>query len=335
MNYPEAETKDLKNIIKDSNRILLVCHLDPDADSIGSNLALHHVLTAQGKKPEVISSDPLPTSMDYLAGYKRIKIQDIANVNQDDFDLFLSVDSGAWHLVTKKMTREAWTKKIAVIDHHPTNTVSGDVKFVKPDVSSTAELLYKLFQDFGWQVDKDTAQCLLTGIFSDTGGFSFPGVSKKTFVTVSELIDAGASLDKVVFNHDRRVTYETMKYWALVLSNLKINRELKYAWSVVSKEEMGGLGVDKKGTGGAASRFLNDIEGTDFAFLLTQEANGEIFGSFRSRTKVNSSVFSQALGGGGHVAASGFTLSAKYSLAEAEKLVHEAIKKHYSEIKLS
>lgn len=333
MNFPSKETEGLKKIIQDNDRILLACHLGPDADSIGSNLALYRALSARGKKPEVISSDPLPESMDYLPDYKRIGIKDITGIDQNDFDLFLSVDSGAWQMITKKMTRENWIKKVAVIDHHPSATMFGDMNLVKPDVSSTAEVLYALFRDFNWPVDEATALCFLTGVFSDTGGFSFPGTSKNTFVTVSELMDAGASLDQVVFNLNRRVTLPTMKYWSLVLNNMRMNQELHYAWSIVSKEEIKKLGIDQKGTGGAASMFLGNIEGTEFAFLLTQEDDGQISGSFRSRIKVDSSVFSKALGGGGHLAASGFMLPAKYSLAEAEKLVHETIKKHYNEIK--
>ncbi|OGC92784.1 hypothetical protein A3D85_00590 [Candidatus Amesbacteria bacterium RIFCSPHIGHO2_02_FULL_47_9] len=179
--------------IQKAKHILLHCHPNPDLDSVGSVLALKHILKKIGTSAQVISGDdPIPANTRFLPGVDQIMKSGFTEIDPKDYDLFIICDSSDPKQITQKTDLKLPLQiRSIVIDHHNTNVGYGDINLVIPDQSSTCEIIYNLVCRKDKQlVDLDAAQCLYAGIWSDTGGFSF-AKSGDTFRTIADLIDKG------------------------------------------------------------------------------------------------------------------------------------------------
>lgn len=304
--YKEAQT--ILNRIREANRILLVLHRGPDPDSMGSNLALLHMLGQfKEKSVQILSSDPVPEDLSFLPSSEKIVKKDMGDVDLSAFNLFVSLDSSTPKmLTTKTIFKFPKSFQVIVIDHHFTNERYGRVNLVDDEIGSTAELLYRLFVDWRIKITGNTAMCLLTGILGDTANFKF-GTTAETLEIASNLVKSGANLNKINLNLYQNTPIKFLHFWGRVLQKLKIEQleKHKFGWAAVPYTEF-----KKFGSGGAregiATMFFSSIKDTNFALLMVEEKKGEIKGSLRSRTEVDVAALALKFGGGGHKAAAGF-----------------------------
>src|SRR3989344_2234388 len=198
MNYKESI--EILEKIKNTKKILVNCHRGPDPDSIGSALAICYVLSKFDKEVNIICpSEKLYDEISYLSKYDEIQRQtDFSNFNYSEYDLFITLDSSSWDMVAGTLDVPVFSMPIVVIDHHQTNTQYGELNLVDSKSSSVGELLYKVFEDWGVDVDKDTATALLTAIIGDTGIFKYPNTSVDTFKIASDLMELGAEKDLII-----------------------------------------------------------------------------------------------------------------------------------------
>ena len=308
--------------IKNANRILIPLHVSPDGDCIGSVLAMDLFLRSLGKKTKIISYSKIPKNYFFLPGMAEVEIVDFAKLNLSDFDLFIFLDIGQETMITKNQLPQKfpWSFKSINIDHHFTNTNFSGVNLIDKKTSSCCELLYDLFRYWKVEIDKQTANLLFLGIFSDTGCFQYPSTSSKTFKKASGLIEKGADLNQTVLMQFRSYGLKTLKYWGKVLENMSLDESGKFVWSKVSREELRQLDIQPEEIEGAASLFCPVTAGTEFGIIL-DECEGFIKASLRSRSGYDVSSFAREFGGGGHKQAAGFIL--KMPLEEAEKKVLE------------
>lgn len=315
-------------LIDASKNILLLCHSGPDADSVASNLAAKYWLDKKGKKVSLFTPDPLPKNLDFLPGFSAIQQRTLDQVDQSSFDLLLSLDSASWKMIGKKLERTAWKKPLAVIDHHVKNDLLSDASYVT-DQSSTSEIIFDIFTELNIKFPKEIALILLTGIYADTQAFKLSNVKPEVLEKAGKLMRLGADISTVSFNQERRVPFKKISYWSVYLANMKVNEKYKYCWTTVSRKEFDSDVVD--GEPKTGNLFLPIVDGTDFGFSLRESNDGFIWGSFRSRTLVDSSIFARGLGGGGHPGGSAFNFKPGTSMAEAEKAVQQVIADHYQE----
>lgn len=315
--------------IDQAQNILLCCHYGPDLDSIGSNLAMKQFLEAKEKKVTLICPDDVSKRNSFF-DISQIEIRNITTINQDDFDLFISLDCGDWRMISREVPRDFWEKPLVVLDHHSSNDGFGTTNLIIGHKSSTCEVIYDLLILWKAPPSKDVATLLLSGIYSDSGGFHFPITSSQTLKIAGYLLELGADLNYIVDNLDQKVSFGTVKYWGLALSKLKVNEELGYVWSVITKQEIDSLGVTKEEISGFASRFLGIIDRAQFGFCITEQE--DIYCSFRGKNHIDTTVITKFLGGGGHKLASGFLASKGMNLLEVEALVHKTIRDKYAQI---
>src|SRR4030042_2213848 len=168
MNYQESV--QILEEIKLAKNILVNCHRGPDPDSIGSALAMYRVLANMGKKVEVICpSSELYESLSYFTDYKVIqKNVDFSKFDFSKFDLFITLDSSSWDMVSAKKDSPIPKIRIIVIDHHLTGIRYGFINLIDDKVTSTGELLYRIIKDLSLNVDSDTANYLMAAIVGDT-----------------------------------------------------------------------------------------------------------------------------------------------------------------------
>ena len=327
MNYKQS--KEILKEIKKAKKILLNCHRGPDPDSAGSALAMYAYLKSIGKDVRVLCPDNLPPSLKFLPTSDVVEKVEYDKFDFSKVDLFISLDSGDWKMVSRVQEHPPEGLKVVVIDHHKTNPKYGMINIVDREVSSCAEIVFSVLIDFGASITKDISTCLFTGIAGDTGVFQYPGVTSHTFEVAQELMKNGADKDDIIFNIYRSVDFMTMKFLGLVLKNLEIDIEHKFVWSAVNIEEYlpyRDMPNAKDAKSQAASMFMQCVEGTDFGFMALENDKNNLRISFRSRTGIDVSKIAEELGGGGHKAAAGGEVTGLTFDKAVEKVLEVAMK---------
>ncbi|WKZ26028.1 MAG: bifunctional oligoribonuclease/PAP phosphatase NrnA [bacterium] len=314
-NYNESQL--ILEEIKRVKRILLNCHRSPDPDSIGSALAMKGVLLAMGKEVEVICpSDELYQNVSYLSGFDTIKKG--VNFNEFDFssfELFITLDSSNWDMVTGLKNFIPKDIRTIVIDHHHTNNKYGEINLIDQKVTSVGELLYLVFEDWNIVLNKEIADSLMAGIVGDTGAFRYPGANERTFNTVSTLMKLGGDKDKAIHNLYRSDSFELIKFYGEALSSVQIDKEHKFVWTALPHQVYQKYNKLTMAKESVASMFCQVVEGTEFGFVALEQEKDVLAISFRSRTGFDTSAIATELGGGGHIYASGAKVEAPFNEA--------------------
>ncbi|OGC44352.1 hypothetical protein A2V54_03160 [candidate division WWE3 bacterium RBG_19FT_COMBO_53_11] len=295
--------RNILRTLKESKRILIPLHLRPDGDSIGSALASYHLFRNMGKKVVVASADPLPEVLLFLPAAKRIKIVDPENLPLENFDLVFLPDISSPNLISSagKLNFPAQTILVNV-DHHKSNRNYGDLNYVIPKASATAEIIYDLARAWKMPIPPEVADCLLTGIYTDTGGFLYPSTTADSLEKASELIRGGANRDAVAENSFRSWSPKAIKLWALILANARIRKNVAYSqvpYSQLktinySQSEFAGI------RGFAVSNLLLSIKDVRAAALFTESKPRQIRVNLRSIGNLDISKIAEKWGGGGH-----------------------------------
>jgi phosphoesterase RecJ-like protein len=302
MNYKES--RQILEEIKKAKKILVNCHKSPDADSFGAALAMYGVLENMGKELRIICPTKFETNFTFLEDFNKIEVVDFKNFNFSGYDLFLVLDSSSYDRVTGDKEIRMPEIPFVIFDHHQTNEWQGTLN-IEEETTSTAEILYRVFQDWGVEIDKKIATALLTGIIGDTGAFQYPGCGAETFRVVEKLIEKGASKDEIVGGMYRKVSFNIVKFWGEVLSEMEIDEKAKFVWTAIPYEKFIELGSPLDGKDSAAALFAPIVDGTDFGLIMVEVEKGTLSVSLRSRTGFDTSIIAKELGGGGHVYASG------------------------------
>jgi len=327
-NFEQGALEILENI-KSSKNILLHLHVKPDPDSIGSALAMYHVLKNMGKEVTVIKGDTeFIENLGFLPGAGQIVHKNFFEIDLLQFDLFISLDSASTELISREGTVVfPENLKVIVIDHHRTNTKYGQINFIYPEYSATAELLFYVFKIWGIEIDKNTAANLYVGIFGDTGGFTNANTTVKTFEAITEIVKIYPDFTKLI-SELRSYPKGKIFFDALALNSIETFLNDTVAISSVSFEAMQEKGIDKNDMAASVvPNLLIGVKEWQIGVCLTEREKNQISVSFRSKNNIDVAQIAESLGGGGHLPAAGAFL--EMSLDEAKKTVVEAISKFY------
>ena len=182
---------NLDEIIKSSKKILLLSHMNPDGDTLGSMCALYSMIYKRFKikaDMNVVSNIPY--------NYKFLPNVNLAERYFDKslvYDLVITLDVAAIDRVMDSKILFDKAKCTVNIDHHKTNPKFGDYQIIEPDASSCGEVLFNYFKENNWELTEDAAICLYTAIMTDTGNFRFEDTSANTFRAAADLVEAGAN----------------------------------------------------------------------------------------------------------------------------------------------
>jgi len=276
-------------------------HHNPDADSVGSAIAMARVLRHFGKEVKIVSSTDIPKNLCFLVENENHELIDFNKFDFSRYDLFITCDSSSWSRVAGGHDIPKPNMFFINIDHHISNQKFGDINLVVPDAAANCEVLYYLFQDWGVELG-DTSEHLLAGIIGDTGAFRFPEAGESTFKAALELMKF-SDKSKIIFELYQSFEENHVMIWKVIMDNLKIDHEHKFVYSFVRRETLEKYGRPWNAKSELADMLFQSIEGTDFG-LIGAEDEGYISVSFRSRTGVDVSRLAGEFGGGGHAWAS-------------------------------
>lgn len=326
MNYPESI--QILQLIKQADRVLVNCHSRPDADSVGSALAMSKFLEKRGKEVLVICPDDLPPSLEFLKNKYNLNFKKINFVDFDfgRWDLLIALDSADWKRVTANPKVNKPNLDIVVIDHHKTNTKYGKINLIDPEIAATGQLLYKLFLDFGFRdYDKTIATGMLTAIFGDTGALRFPEADEETLKVVLQLIKQ-ADKNEIIFNLYQKYELKAVELWGEIMKKMQINSQYRYVWAAIDRDIFSRYGSPVGSKSEIADIFFQSIKNTDFGMVIVEESDGYVSVSLRSRTGFDVSQIAQKLDGGGHRWAAAGRVHGK-SISEALQYIHEVVQK--------
>jgi bifunctional oligoribonuclease and PAP phosphatase NrnA len=281
-----------------------------------------------GKEVLIVCPSELPADLKFLPGSEEIKRIDFPSFIFSDYDLFFAIDSSNYSMVSgSKDLKQTEDVPFIVIDHHFSNEGYGKINLIDSKTTSTCEVLFKIFEDWGTHIDADIANCLLTGIIGDTGCFMYQGVGENTLKIAANLISLGADKDKIVYNIYRNISFSELKVWGKIIENMQIDHENHFVWSTlpitVSKDIVATENVKED----AANLFFAIIKDTDFGIIMEEREDGALSASFRSRSGFDVSEVAKEVGGGGHKPAAGARIEG-LPFDEAVEKVLEAARKY-------
>lgn len=289
-------------LIAASRQPLLICHVAPDGDAIGSLLGLLWLLRAQGKDPIAACQDRVPDNLRFLPGSDVVVGQPVCQP-----DLVIAVDCSDLERLGSAFDNSLLRRTpLLNIDHHVTNTLFGVVNVVAPAATSTAEVIYDLAVSQAWTISFGAAQCLLTGLVTDTRGFRTSNVTARTLEIAQRLMEAGGSLHAVNEGVLEQRSFDTVCLWGHALAAARLEDGI--AWTTIPLTMRAPCGDVEQSDSGLAN-FLVSADEVEVAVVLVERRDGPIDVGFRSAGRVDVAQLALKLGGGGHPRAAGCTLS--------------------------
>lgn len=305
---------DVAKILKEKDNVEILTHHYPDGDTLGSAYALCLALQSMGKRARVVLSGKVAKKFNYL----------IDAVEEMDFapQFTVSVDVAAKSLLGEN--EEKYSDKIELcIDHHSSNTLGVKDSYIDSTASAVAEIIYDLLCEMNVEITREIADCLYTGISTDTGCFMYTNTTSKTHIIAGKLIDSGAdfsSINRAMFETKtreklalERMVYDTLDYY--------YDGKLAIIYTTIAMQSKLNLGDDEME--GLAS-IPRQIEGVKMGITIREKENREFKISVRTNGDTDACVFCKKFGGGGHKAASGCSIkgdliTVKQSLIAAAK----------------
>lgn len=310
---------EFKKLIEESEKIAIASHLNPDGDNLGSVTAMKNLLKKYGKTPIFILDDLIPSSFKFLPNIEENKSpEEVKDIN---FDLFITLDCSDTNRMGDNL-KEIFEKssKTINIDHHKTNENFADLNIVDPNSPATCELLYRVFENIDFELNKDIATSLYTGLSTDTGSFKYDSVNSETFRIASELVKYDISLNDIAVNVYQSRSIEKTNLLIRALNSIKYFCDNKIAIAIVTNKDMEETNAEKGDADGIVE-FVRDTDGVELAVLL-KEKEDCIRLSLRSKSEINCTKIASQFDGGGHVRASGGTIHHK----DFDKAIDDIVK---------
>ncbi len=298
-------SKEILSEINKSKRILLHCHPLPDPDSVCSVLAMKFALQSLDKEVTVIRGDSeIPMSFMHFPGVKDIVKKNLGEIDLNNFDLFLILDSGSPEMISRiKTPTFPLSIKSIVIDHHLTNTKYANINLVDSSYPATCQIIFDLLKNWGIEITPSIALNLFIGMYTDTGAFKYPPSNYRTLEIASNLAKIAPDYEKALFIMENSQTKESIYFQAIAFNSVKTFLNDNIAIATVSNEDLVKNKIPEECIRGISiSNILKSVIGWNIGVSIIENEPGVLKLSFRTRDieKYDVSKIAKALGGGGH-----------------------------------
>lgn len=285
-------------------RVAIVSHLDPDADTIGSGLALTEALRALGKDVSVHCADPVPDMLRFLPASEEVR----RSPPERDVPVVVTVDLGDASRAGFDLGPDV---TVLVIDHHASNTRFGAVNWVEPTSPATGEMVARLVDALGVRWTPTMATAVLVALMTDTGSFQFSNTDARAHELAGRLLEEGADLQSITYNVFRRRRFEAIRLWGLALGRFQREEGGRLVHTDVGPADLEGAGARDEDVSGLVEQIARS-DGMRVALLFNWTHAGEVRMSCRTspfEPLVDAAALMGAFGGGGHARAAGAVAS--------------------------
>lgn len=284
--------------LKNNNNFLILVHGNPDGDTLGCGLALKAALLSSGKTARVCCGDSVPKKFDYMG-----------RVDSDDFipDTIVAVDVADEKLLGKSFEAKYSGRIDLCIDHHGSNRLYAKQTLIDSTAAAACEIILQVIRKLGVEITKNIADCLYTGLTTDTGCFRYSNVTPRTMRMAADMIEAGADNAKIntVMFETKTKTYVALE--RLALDGMKMYFDGKCAFITITQEMYRISGSDESEVDAIAS-LPRQIEGVIVGITMREKTDGTFKVSMRSGEDADVSEICATMGGGGHPRAAGCTV---------------------------
>lgn len=309
--------------LKSSQRILLASHANPDGDAIGALLAMGIALEKRGCDVVIYNESTIPAVYRFLPSVDKIQKQ---LLNLERFDTAVILDCGALGRIGSVADSVATIPVIVNIDHHITNTRFGNYQLVDVDACATSEIVYRLIQAMGLEMDIAVATAIYTGILTDTGSFRFSNTNQAAFSICKAMVAMGVSPSTVAQHVYGTYSLGRIKLLNLALDSIEISANGRLSIMTVTREMLADTGTQPEDADGLIN-YARRIQDVRMAALIHELESGDsvpegakrFHVSLRSDGSVDVSRIAMNFGGGGHASAAGFSIES--SVVELKRTI--------------
>lgn len=319
-----TEAQQIQTIIQNAHKIVIIQADNPDADSLGSALALEHILGELGKEPVLYCAVDMPGYLRYMQGWDRVQPE-----LPKQFDASIVVDASTMTLLERlvKSGQQSWVaaKPCVVLDHH--ETVENPVQFATVTIndsgrSSAGELIYHVAKQLDWPMPVAAQECLMSSILGDTQGLSNKLASADTYRVMAEMVEAG--VDRPTLEELRRqfgkMPADIYRYKADLISRTEFSLDGRLALVSIPQGEINKYSPLYNPAPLIQGDMLQ-VSGVAVAIVVKTYDDGRITGAIRTNPAFGIAAdLAESLGGGGHANASGFKITSGKKLADVIEL---------------
>lgn len=301
----------LRQWLERAERVLLVAHEHPDGDAIASVLAFRQALALLGKDAVAVSRDFVPVPFQFLPGAAYFTTDFFLG----DYDMIITFDCGdARRTGFQERIRQfaGLKRRLVNIDHHPKNDLHrvANLNIVDPSAAATTQIVYRIFQAFGWPIDHDVATSLLCGLYTDTGGFKHANTTSEVLEIAADLLARGGRLKEINRHLVNAHSVPMLRLWGVALDRLHCHNDLGIVSSMITLDDLRRCDANHTDVAGVVN-LINTIPDIKIAILFAEQDDGSFRASVRTdATGVDVGRLAALFGGGGLKKAGGFTVPA-------------------------
>jgi phosphoesterase RecJ-like protein len=288
-------------ILTPHSKFLIITHRSPDGDTIGAGFALYYALRSLKKAVRVVNSDELPKRFSYLYGdytEKEFKSEYVIAVDTADTKLFGDA-------------LQNYADKVNLcIDHHHGNSGYADYLLLDSNAAAACESVYEVIKAMDVEITPIIADCLYTGIATDTGCFRFSGTTANTLRIAAELIECGANFTDINHRLFETKTKTRVKLEQYTIKNTEYYLDSRCAFAAITKTAADEMKVTDDDYDGLAA-LTTEVEGVEVGLLVKEKEVGQFRISLRSSGRINVSAIAETFGGGGHIQAAGCSIEGR------------------------
>ena len=322
---PSASLSEIAEALRHAEAVVVISHVRPDGDAVGSQVGLGLALRALGKNVLLLNEDGCPEHMDFLPGSETVRRPGKDPV---EADVVVALDTAARERLGKGVLAQLGDapRRWINIDHHVSNPGFGDLVHVDPTVPATGQIIYELLEEGGLPRPVEVLENLFVAISTDTGSFQYPSTTARTFAIAAAMVEAGVDVGTLSARTYHRRPLRKVRLLQRLLNNLELHDAGRVAacyLDLATKKELGLKPEDSE-------ELINEIRAIDsvvVAVFFEELPEGKIRVSSRSKDPaVNVCRICQQFGGGGHPLAAGARMPGPLAAARERFLsaVHEA-----------
>ena len=293
----------LETMIDQAGKIVILGHVNPDGDCVGSCLAVYNYIKEwDSTKAVTVRLERAPSKFSYLSGFDAIETE----AGEETYDLCICLDSSDEERLGDFKSCFDRSAKTICIDHHITNRGYAQENVIDGHASSACEVVYGQLDES--RISERVAECIYTGIIHDTGVFKYSNTSRKTMEIAGRMMEKGIDFGTIIDGSFYKKTYMQSQILGRALLESITFLDGRCIFSVVRKKDMDFYGVEKSDLDGIVDQ-LRVIDGIECAIFLYETGIHQFKVSLRSNSIVDVSRIAAYFGGGGHVRAAGCTMS--------------------------
>lgn len=313
------DLKTAAKFLENNDDFLILTHAHPDGDTLGCGFALCEALKSCGKNAIVRCGDTAPEKYSYMG---KLCEEDI------EYENIIAVDVADAKLLGKEFEERFGGRVKLCIDHHGSNRLYAEQTLLDPSAAAACEIILEVIKELGVEVTKSIADCIFTGLSTDSGCFRYSNVTPRTLRMAAEMIESGADHSKinVIMFETKTRTYVALE--RLALESMKMFLDDRCAFITITRDMFRESGSDESEVDAIAA-IPRQIEGVRVGVTMREKPDGTFKVSMRTHEGVDASAICALLGGGGHPRAAGCTVDG--DAQNARNLVVSCIEKYFKE----